>query len=43
MIHPAEVVQRKRDGEELSPDELEPSSCSATRAARFPTTRWPHS
>ena len=35
MIRPAELIQRKRDGEELPP-RSSPSSCSATRAGEVP-------
>ncbi len=39
-IRPAELIQRKRDGHELSAERAVASSSSATRAARCPTTRW---
>ncbi len=40
VTRPAELIQRKRDGEEPRDDELAERS-SATRAARSPTTRSP--
>ncbi len=42
-IRPAELIERKRDGERARRRGARASSCSATRAARCPTTRWPRS